>query len=130
MLGKMWQSLDAADRENFVKGYKTDLINYYSNEYTKCRSSLSADDKWKIKKMKIEIQKRRNLLAQQRNIRKLDKPKKPLSSFFRYMAAQKDRKLNEPYKDYVKRVTVRWNALSDIEKEKYKTSVEEELKYK
>lgn len=126
----MWQSLDAADRENFAKGYKTDLINYYSNEFTKYRSSLSANDKRKIKEMKIEIKKRRNLVAQQRKLRKLGKPKKPLSSFFRYIAAQKDRKLNEPYKDYVKRVTSRWNALSDTEKEKYKTSADEEVKYK
>ncbi len=130
MLGKMWQSLDPADRENFVKGYKTDLINYYSNEYTKYRSLLSADDKRKIKEMKIAVKERRNVLAQQRKVRKLGKPKKPLSSFFRYTAEQKDRKVNEPYKDYVKRVTSRWNALSDIEKEKYKTSPEEELKYK
>lgn len=130
ILGKMWQSLDAADRASYVKGYKTDLINYYSNEYTKYRSSLSDVDKRKIREMEIEIQKRRNLVAQQRKLRKLGKPKKPLSSFFRYFAAQKDRKLNEPHKDFVKRVTSRWNDLSDTEKEKYKPSVEEEVQYK
>lgn len=131
ILGKMWQSLDAADREKFTNGYKTDLIDYYTNETrTKYSSSPSNDDKLKIKEMKVEIKKRRILVAAQRKLRKLGKPKKPLSSFFRYLAAQKDRQLNEPYRDYLKRVTTRWNTLSETEKEKYKTSAEEAAMYK
>lgn len=126
----MWQSLVAADREKFTKVYKADLIDYYTNEHTKCKSSLSNDDKRKIKEMKIEIKNRRILAAEERKLRKVGKPKKPLSSFFRYLAAQKDRTLNEPYRDYVKRVSTRWNSLSETEKEKYKTSAEEEAVYK
>lgn len=130
ILGKMWQSLDAADKQNFTKGYKTELIAYYSNEYTKYKSNLSEDDKRKIKEMKLEIKKRRILAAQQRKFRKLDKPKKPISSFFRYLTTQKDRKPTDPYKDYIKLVTSRWNALSETEKDKYKTPAEEDAKYK
>lgn len=126
----MWQTLDTTDKAKFSKGYKTELIDYYSNEYNKYRSSLSEDDKRKIKQMKLEIKKRRILVAKQRKIRKLEKPKKPFNSFFRYFAAQTDRKPNEPYKDYVERITSRWNILSDTEKEKYKTPAEDELKYK
>ncbi|XP_037038860.1 transcription factor A, mitochondrial-like [Bradysia coprophila] len=130
ILGKMWQYLEAADREHFTKPYKTDLIEYYSNDYTKYMSSLSDVDKRKIKEMKVEIKYRKELAAQQKRLRKLDKPKKPLSSFFRYYKEQSDRKASEPHHDYLQRVTSRWNALSDAEKEKFKTAAEEEAAYK
>lgn len=130
ILGKMWHALDAADKENFTKGYKTELIEYYANEYTKYKSSLSDDDKRKIREMKSEIKKRRIVVAQQRRLRRLEKPKKPLGSFFRYFTAQKDRKPDEPYKDYVQRVTDRWNKLTETEKGKYETPAAEMAKYK
>lgn len=130
ILGKMWRSLDASDKENYIRAYKTDLINYYSNEYVKYKSSLTDDDKRKIKETKTEIKKRRTLAEQQRKLRKLDKPKKPMSSFIRYLTTQNDRKLKEPYSEYVKRVTARWSALSETEKEKYQTPAKEEAAYR
>lgn len=129
ILGKMWRTLDPTDKAKFSKGFQYELSDYYSNEYTEYRSSLSEDDKRKIRQMKLEIKKRRIVVTKQRKHRKLDKPKKPLNSFFRYFTAQTDRKPNEPYKEYVERITSRWNTLSDAEKEKYKTSAEEELMY-
>lgn len=131
ILATMWQSMDASDRENYRREYRSDLIKYFSTtEYTKCRASLSDDDKRKIKEMKLEMKNRQALVAQQRKLRKLGKPKKPLPSFLRFLAEQTDRKLKEPYKEYVMRVTKRWDDLSEMEKEKYKTPPKEEAAYK
>lgn len=126
----MWQSMDAAGRERFTKDYKTDLIKYYSSDYIKYMSSLSDVDKRRIKEMKLELKKRKELAAQQRRLRNLYKPKKPMSPFFRYYRDQSDRKASESHKDYLKRVKSKWNDLSETEKEKFKTSAEEEAAYK
>lgn len=75
----------------------------------------------------MEIKNRKELAAQQR---KLVKPKKPMSSFFRYYKEQSDRKANEPHKNYVQRVKTRWNELGETEKEKFNTSAEEEAAYR
>lgn len=132
ILGKMWRTLDANDKKAFSDGYKTELIDYYANEYNEYRSTLSEDDKRKIKQTKLEVKKRRALVAEQRKLRKLGKPKKPFNAYFRYYTSipQTERKPNEQSKEFVKRITTRWNGLSDSEKEKYKTSAEEEANYK
>lgn len=130
ILAKMWQSLDPTDREPFIKQYKTDLIEYYSSDSTKYKSSISDIDKRRIKEMNEEIKMRKELAAQQKKLCKLDKPKKPISSFFRYYKEQSDRMVNEPHKDYLQRVKSRWNDLSEAEKVKFKPSAAEEAVYR
>lgn len=124
ILGNMWKELDATKKESLTKGYQIDLLDYYSNEYAKYKANLSEDDKRKIKEMKLQIKKRRILSSKRKQNKVLGKPKRPMNSFLRYVKENADRKPNENYKDYVKRLAFNWKKLSDAEKEKYNSPKE------
>lgn len=124
ILGTMWKTFDAAKKERFTKGFQVELRDYYSNEYTKYRATLSEDDKIKIKEMKAKIKNRRILSSKRKQNLVLGKPKRPMNSFLRYVKAQTDRKPNENYKDYIRRLTLTWKGLTDAEKEQYKSPEE------
>lgn len=129
MMGKMWKSLDESKKEKFSKGYKEDMARY-SNVIAEYRDRLSEDDIRKIKETKFEKKERKLVLSHQKKSRDLGKPRKPMSSYLRYFQEQKDRQPKEKHSDFVKRVSVRWHALADAEREKYKVTVQDSEQYK
>lgn len=128
-MSKMWKSLDDTKKEKFSKGFKEDMLAY-TNVIAKYRESLSDDDIRRIKETKFEKKERKLVLLQQKKCRELGKPRKPLSSFIRYLQKQTDRQPKENYIEFVKRVSVKWQSLSDAEREKYKPAAQDDEIYK
>lgn len=128
-IGEMWNKLDATKKEKYGKGYKDDMLAY-TGKIAEYKNKLSDDDVRKIKETKFEKKERKVVLLQQKKCRDLGKPKKPMSSFLSYLQKQTDRQPKELYVEYVKRTSVKWQSLSDAEKEKYKPSAQEEEKYR
>lgn len=129
IMGKMWKSLDASKKEKFVKSFKDEMLSF-TDTMAKYKKGLTEDDVRKIKETKAELKERKVTLMQQKKSRSLGKPKKPMSSFLIYLQMQTDRKANEEYKNYVKRVSIRWQALSESEQGKYKPQPEELENYR
>lgn len=129
MIGKMWKSMDDTKKQKYAKGYKEEIAAY-QNEITTYKRNLSEDDVKRIREMVVEIKDRKAVVLQRKKTRDLGRPKKPTNSFVRFLNQQTDRQSKEEYKDYVKRVSVKWNSLSDAEKEKFKPSAQEEEAYK
>jgi len=129
LIGKMWKSLDATKKEKFSKGFQDEMLAYM-NVITEYRKNLSEDDIRKIKETKFEKKERKVVLLQQKKCRDLGKPRKPMSSFIRYLQKQTDRQPKEQYLDFVKRVSAKWQTLTDAEREKYKSTAQDEENFK
>lgn len=128
-MAEMWKKLDATKKEKYAKGFKDELLAY-AGKIATYNKNLSEDDVRKIKETKLEKKERKVVLMHQKKCRDLGKPRRPMSSFISYLQKQTDRQPEEVYTDYVRRVSIRWQSLSDAEKEKYKPSAQEEEKYK
>lgn len=129
-IGKMWKSLDSAKQEKYAEGYK-DEMQAYKGAITEYRKKLSEDDVHKIKELKSEKKERKVVLLQKRKVRALGKPLRPLNSFIRYTLKNKaDRQPKEKSSDFVKRMSAKWNSMTDGEREKYKPLAAEEESYK
>lgn len=129
VIGKMWKSLDASEKEKYLKGYKDDLLKY-SVEIVNFNETFTEDKKIKLEKKLEEMRMRINIKLYQKKARELGKPKRPINAFFKYFHSQTDRQPEEGYKDYVKRVASRWRALSEAKRKKYKTTAEEIENYR
>lgn len=129
LISKMWRSLDANKKEKFAQVSREDFIAY-AEGMANYKNNLSAEDARKIKESKFEIKERKVVRLQKKKCQELGKPKKPTSSYVRFFTGQTDRRPKEQYRDFVKRVSAKWNALSDAEKAKYNLSQEEALNYK
>lgn len=128
-IGKMWNSLDAAKKETYSEGFKDEMLAYH-DVITKYRNNLTEDDVRKIKETKFEKKERKLVLLQQKKCRDLGKPRKPISSFIRYLQKQTDRQPKEKYIEFVKRIGVKWQSLNEAEREKYKLAPQDEDNYK
>lgn len=129
VMAKMWTSLEASKKEKFIKAYNDEMVAY-TDRLTKYKEGLSEDDIRVMKETKAKLKERKIALTQQKKIRSLGRPKKPLSKFLMYLHMQTDRKQNEEYKTYLKRVSIRWQELSQSEQEKYKPQPKEVESYR
>jgi len=129
MLGKMWKSLDASKKDKYTKGFDDEKVRF-ADENEKYKKKLTDDDVRKIKEAKADIKERKIVLSQQKKCRELGKPKKPLTSFVRFLKAQTDRQPNEKYQKFLKRVSNKWESLSENEKVKFITTVQDKENYK
>lgn len=129
IIGKMWKSLDAAKKEKFSKGYEDEKAGFM-DVMNKYKENLTPDDIKNIKELKADKKERKTFLLQKKKSRELGKPKKPISSFLRYLKMQTDRKPDEDYPIYLKRVSGKWLGLTENEREKFKPSVQELESYK
>lgn len=128
VVAKMWKSLDETKKEKYAKGYKEEM-GAYMNVLAKYKNSLSEEEIQKIKDTRSDIKERKLVLEKKKKLRDLGKPRKPVHSYVRFMMQQTDRQPNELYNDFVKRVTLKWQSLSDADKEKYKITAEEKQAY-
>lgn len=128
-LSKMWKTVDAVKKEQLSQAYEEDMAKY-SVQLARYKSNLSKEDIEKIEEAKFGKKERKSVLSQQKKCRDLGKPRKPPSSFLRFLQLQSDRQPQEKYIDFVKRVGLRWQALSDDQKLKYRVSEEIEEKYR
>jgi len=129
LIAKNWESLTEKEKEKFAIDYKNEIIKF-SKALANYNNALTADQKTMIKEKIEEIGKKKLILFYKKKARELNKPKKPTSSFLRFLHEQKDRQPNERYKDHIKRVSQRWMALSITKKRLYKTPPEEFENYK
>lgn len=129
MIGKMWNSMEDNKKEKFAKGFKDEMVSYNLG-IAKYKDSLSEEDLRKIKETRFEKKERKIVLLQQKKCRDLGKPRKPISSFIRFMQKQTDRQPKEQYTDFLKRASIKWHSLSDAERQKYKASAQDEENYK
>ncbi|XP_037038858.1 transcription factor A, mitochondrial-like [Bradysia coprophila] len=129
LIAKMWRSLDANRKEKFAKGFHEES-NAYTERMAKYKDSLSEEDARKIKEMRFEKKERKVFLLYKKKCQELGKPKKPASNYIRFFQMQTDRQPKEQHREFVKRTSAKWNALSDTEKAKYSLSSEEEQNYK
>ncbi|KAG4080669.1 hypothetical protein HA402_013199 [Bradysia odoriphaga] len=129
LIAKMWRSLDANKKEKFAKGNLEESIAY-TERMAKYKDSLSEEDARKLKEIRFEKKERKVFLLQKKKCQELGKPKKPASNFIRFFQKQTDRQPKEHHREFVKRMSAKWNALSDTEKAKYSLSSEEAENYK
>ncbi len=121
-----WKLLDKKDKEDLSLGYRIDLRKY-AVEVKSFNESLTIDDKRRIQKRMIEIS---EIATRKQFTRQIIKPKKPPCSFLKFIHAQNDRQPEEKYRDYLKRMTSKWNELSETAKKEYATKPEEMTKYR
>lgn len=131
-----WKLLGTEEKEMLSKEYRDDLKTYSEN-IANYNRTLTADNKRIIEQKLADVSKQKLIKSRQKLIKtyqkkalELNKPKKPPSSFLRYFHAQTDRLPDEPYKEHMKRVSCRWQALSKNRKKKYETTSEEMENYK
>lgn len=128
-IGKLWKSLDESKKEKYSKGFK-DEMTAYMDVITKYRDGLSEEDVRKIKESKFEKQERKLVLSRQKKCRDLGKPRRPISSFIRFLQSQTDRQPKEKWIEFVKSVSLKWLSLSEAEREKYKQAPQDDENYK
>lgn len=132
LISKMWKSLDAEKSEKYYKAYQIESTPYQEllDQYNK---TISEEDKKTVKEKRKEIQeeieKRKFIRSQRKKAQALDRPKKPMSVYLKYLDAQADRQPDEKYYDYLRRKSSEWKGLSESEKEMYKPAAGEMQDY-
>jgi len=132
LMSKMWHSEDVIRKEKFIKDFKIEMVNYWEqlNEYNK---TCTAEDikKFKAKKAEIlgEIEKRK-IIRQRKKAFDMRKPKKPTSSFLKFLENFPNRQPDEKYIQYLKRKSIEFQALSQTERDSLAPKAEDWEKYK
>lgn len=129
IFSKMWSSLDATEKEKYIAEYKNEMLKY-SDTLKNYKSQLTDDQKRIIEEKVSEGNTKKIIKSYKDRASKLGKPKRPATLFLKYFHEQTDRKPDEEYKVYMKRMSRRWSRLTKAEKEKYKATAEELENYK
>ena len=125
-MAKEWRELSEEDKdlyrrkfEEMIEEYKQHVIEYESNLKDEGREFMEKVDKEGLKKLR------------KKKLEFLNYPKRPGGAFVIFLAKQREsfpRGFEESQKDWVKRMSVKWNALSDEEKSVYRDVQEEKLR--
>lgn len=132
LISKMWRELDATKSEKYYKVYQNESIAYQEPlaQYNKTKTEEHKRTvKEKQKELQKEIEKRKIVRSQRKKAQALDRPKRPLSMYLRYLQAQADRQPDEKFVDYRSRKSSEWKRLSESQKEIYKPSTDEIQNY-
>lgn len=125
MIAERWKSLDANEKKILSNAYRDDLL-----EYSKESANYDPDIGQLIQLKDAEISDKKQIRFYKKKAIELNKPKKPLSSFLRYLHKQTNRRPDESRIDFCKRIGLKWQSLTEATKKTYKTKPEELENYK
>lgn len=133
-IAKMWKSLSETQKQEYSQPYKDEKSNYVAQmiEYNR---SLTEDDKKLIKVTRAKIVARKEGLNKLKLCDELGRPKRPTNGYMKYFHEKLRSRdgivgTKKEFSDYARQVSNDWRALSDDEREKYKTSPAELIAYK
>lgn len=124
-----WKSLHADKKAIFSAAYKEDMDRYVK-EVWKYNSSLTNEDLNRAQQELFKIEDAKQIKLYKEQARKLSKPKRPPPPFMKFMHLKSDRKADESSTGYVKRMSVKWNSMSETERSKYKITTKEMKNYR
>ncbi|XP_037025093.1 transcription factor A, mitochondrial-like [Bradysia coprophila] len=133
LIAKMWNSLDAASKQNYFKAFANDTVAY-RQKLVEYYGKITEDDKRKLQskqmELKNEIEIKENMIKQRKKAIELDRPVRPLGGYIKFFTEATDRKPNETWKDFSQRKTSEWHSLSVSQKDAYKAPAEDLEKFK
>lgn len=133
IIGKMWNSLDAANKEKYFKSFASDN-NVYRQQLAEYYQKITQADMRRLhaKRMELkeEIAERERSSLQRRKLASLGRPTRPLTGYMKFFTTSKDRKPNENHKDFIRRKADEWHKLSDKQQAAYNVSAKDMNKYK
>ncbi|XP_063697636.1 zinc finger protein 234-like [Culicoides brevitarsis] len=120
-LAKNWRELDASKKTRYVQEYEKEKQKY-AVEITKYNSKLTPEMKESLQNARrklVEDRARRVIKARSKD---LGKPKRPLSGYMVFVTQMRSvdpKKSTEKLTEYVKRISMKWNKMSEVEKKPY-----------
>ena len=130
VISNKWKTVDPSLKQRLQEEFKKDLEIYVETR-AKYDAEITDEQRSEIKKLKQEKVDARERRIMRRRIRDLGRPKKPASAFFRYVSEQRAAMpTNLPaqnYREWHKKCTASWAAMSDKEKEKFLTDARNEI---
>lgn len=133
IIGKMWNALDAAEKDKYFQASVNDGI-VYRQQMIEYKKTITPDDKRKLhakeKEIREEVQKRKHATEQQKLAMALGRPVRPLGGYMKFFMTHRDRKPDESYKDFIRRKTSEWKSLSESQRAAYKAPAEDVEKYR
>ncbi|KAK6626538.1 hypothetical protein RUM44_009011 [Polyplax serrata] len=116
-----WKQLSQGEKEKYIEIYKRNVVQY-KNDMQNFEDSLSSEQKNNIKEATADYKYSRSKRAKKQALNKrvveLKKPKRPLTSFFRFLQTV-DKMKNESQVDFAERVAKMWHELPSAKKEEY-----------
>ena len=109
-------------KKSYAK-YKEDLLNYENSLTDEQKKSIEIAEK----ELKLNQEQKIVKNLREKRSRDLDKPKKPLTSFFKFKQAQK-KKDDESILEFSQRIGKMWKSLSDKDKEEFTKNYNNEIK--
>ncbi|EEB11642.1 transcription factor A, putative [Pediculus humanus corporis] len=109
-------------KKSYAK-YKEDLQNYENSLTDEQKKSIEIAEK----ELKLNQEQKIVKNLREKRSRDLDKPKKPLTSFFKFKQAQK-KKDNESILEFSQRIGKMWKSLSDKDKAEFTKNYNNEIK--
>lgn len=128
LVGKQWETVDESVKQKYQEEWLMEK-EIYEKENSKYQSKLTPSQMEDLKAARQErVDSRERRLHKKKN-RELNKPKKAATAFFRYMKDEKARNpppQTERHTEFVRKVSEKWNKLSDKEKKPYVDAFEKD----
>lgn len=84
-VAQRWDRLDNDAKQSYITDYKKELASY-SSILEKYKNSLTPEQKEAQEQLKVEKKLMREKRDKKKRLRELEKPKKPATAFFLYLA--------------------------------------------
>jgi hypothetical protein len=128
-ISKRWNAVDEAQKISYNEGYIKER-EVWTKEKARYDSSLTEEQKELIDLVKQDIADSREKRALKKRNKEMEKPKRPMTGYFRYLSkryADNDRGDLEP-KVFLKKIAEEWKSMSEEQKKPYNSSYEEDAK--